>query len=122
MNVGITGHQRLDDPTAWNWVAEVIDHELGAGYERNFDEAGAQGYRNLVGHAEIEVLHVPGTEEDAYLAAGKRVVDLADVMIAVWNGQPAKGKGGTADIVAYAAANGVPVVLVNPIDRTVEKK
>jgi len=38
------------------------------------------------------------TDEDAYMAAGRRVVDLSDVMIAVWNAKPAKGKGGTADI------------------------
>src|SRR5271165_2228772 len=38
------------------------------------------------------------TDEDAYMAAGRRVVDLSDVMIAVWIAKPAKGKGGTADI------------------------
>ena len=28
MNVGITGHQRLDDPKAWGWVKSTLNHQL----------------------------------------------------------------------------------------------
>ena len=28
MHVGITGHQRLEDPKAWAWVARVMRDEL----------------------------------------------------------------------------------------------
>jgi hypothetical protein len=37
-----------------------------------------------------------------YLRAGQQVVQGCDVLIAVWNGQPAAGGGGTAEIVALA--------------------
>jgi hypothetical protein len=48
----------------------------------------------------------PPTDErsDAYLEAGVRTVDECDVLLAVWNGEPAAGRGGTADIVDYARA------------------
>jgi hypothetical protein len=92
-----------------------------AGIERTFSPKDLQAYRHLVSGASVEVLQTPGTDEDAYLAAGRRVVELSDLMIAVWDGKPAKGKGGTADIVAYAFKCGVPVVHVNPVERTVTK-
>src|SRR5206468_2655686 len=40
--------------------------------------------------------------EDAYLAAGHWIVDQSDLVILVWNGYPAAGKGGTADVASYA--------------------
>jgi hypothetical protein len=67
------------------------------------------------------VLDTHGTDEDAYLAAGQRVVELSDIVLAVWNGKPAKGKGGTADVVAYAIRRGMPLIHINPISRTVRQ-
>jgi hypothetical protein len=92
-----------------------------AGIERTFAAEDLQAYRRLVSQATVEVLQTSGTDEDAYMAAGRRVVELSDVMIAVWDAKPAKGKGGTADIVAYAIASGVPVVHINPVERTVTR-
>ncbi len=39
---------------------------------------------------------------EAYLQAGKFVVDRCDFLIAVWDGEKSNGKGGTGDIVHYA--------------------
>ncbi len=56
----------------------------------------------------------PGTQaglrRNAYKAAGEYVVDHSDVLIAVWNGEPARGRGGTAEIVEYALQQGRPVI------------
>jgi len=52
--------------------------------------------------------------ETAFWEAGKRVVETSDYMIAVWNGLPAKGLGGTADIVRFCVTSGKRVVHVNP--------
>jgi hypothetical protein len=41
-------------------------------------------------------------------------VGLADRLIVVWDGQPARAYGGTADVVAYADRVGVPVRIVWP--------
>ncbi len=53
------------------------------------------------------------TADHAYLECGHRTVDEADVLIAVWDGQPAAGPGGTADIVAYARARQKPLIVVH---------
>ena len=157
-HIGVTGHQRLEDPAAWPWVEEAVGRELDAatwplvvvtslaigadqlvarlgaargatihavlpfaGIERTFAAEDLPEYRRLASQAFVEILPMTGPDEDAYLAAGRRVVELSDVMIAVWDAKPAKGKGGTADIVPYAVACGVPVVHINPVDRTVTR-
>lgn len=87
--------------------------------ERSFSPVDVMRYRELVERATVEVLEVNGADEDAYLAAGQRVVDLSDCMIALWDRKPAKGKGGTGDIVAYALHKGVPVIHIDPTSRAV---
>lgn len=89
--------------------------------ERSFAARDLPRYRALARRVTSEVLEVSGTDEDAYLAAGMRVVDLADIVVAVWNGLPPKGKGGTADVVAYARHRGVPLIQINPASRTVQR-
>lgn len=51
---------------------------------------------------------------DAYMAAGERVLDSADAILAVWDGQEAAGYGGTADVVRAARKRGLPVTVVWP--------
>ena len=61
---------------------------------------------------------MPGTRaaaEDAYVAVGRAVTAHADVLVALWDGEPARGRGGTAEIVEHALRRGLPVIHV-PID------
>jgi len=53
---------------------------------------------------------------DLYLALGQKLVDDADFVIAVWNQKNGRGKGGTADIVAFAMAQKKNILLINPED------
>ena len=53
---------------------------------------------------------------EGYLAVGRRVVDACEILIVIWNGEPAAGKGGTADIVQYAVQQGRTILWVNPSD------
>jgi hypothetical protein len=56
----------------------------------------------------------PGSSrEEAYERAGRRVVDRSDVIVALWDGQPSRGRGGTATVVSYARDQGVPLAWVN---------
>lgn len=59
--------------------------------------------------------------EDAYLAAGHWIVDHSDLVILAWNGYPAAGKGGTADIASYARLVGRPFVQVHTRLHTVKE-
>ena len=85
-------------------------------YEESFtDPRDLSTYRELLSSADsVEVLPFEKPSEDAYLAAGQRVVDISAMLIAVWDGIAARGRGGTADVVDYATARGVPVELVWP--------
>jgi hypothetical protein len=49
------------------------------------------------------------TADDAYEAAGEFVVRNSDIVIAIWDGGKGNGRGGTRDIVHFAARAGVPV-------------
>ncbi len=87
-----------------------------ARYALTFPQAPArQHYENLLRRAE-QVIRLPFEEpaEDAYWAAGKEVVDRCDLLLAVWNGKPSGGLGGTADIVAYARNKGRPTIIIWP--------
>lgn len=84
------------------------------GYETTFKAHKILGcFRRLLGKAEmIETLDYPTPSEEAFLEAGRYIVDLSDLVIAVWDGDEARGLGGTADIVRYARQTQPPVVVV----------
>ena len=68
-------------------------------------------------HALAVEVHETGmveSDEQAHMAGSEILVGLADRLLAVWDGQPARGYGGTADVVDYARRVGVPVVVVWP--------
>jgi hypothetical protein len=87
-----------------------------AHYGRSFATIdGNATYRRLRALAR-EVIELPfgSPSDEAYLAAGHRVVGLAEVLLAVWDGTPSRGVGGTADVVAFAGERGVPTTVVWP--------
>jgi hypothetical protein len=60
----------------------------------------------------VTTLPYPKPSEQAFLAAGQVLVERCDHLFAVWDGRPARGPGGTADVVAYAGARGRPVTVL----------
>jgi hypothetical protein len=85
-------------------------------YRDSFEDPDAQhGYDELYAQATYsEALeHVESTEE-AHMDAGKVVVDRSSVLLTVWDGEPSRGLGGTADVVSYARQRGVPVEVIWP--------
>jgi len=53
-----------------------------------------------------------GTRESAYERAGLAVVGAVDTLIVLWDGKPARGRGGTAQMVEHAQALGRTVITV----------
>lgn len=97
------------------WAHEVVLPLDPADYETDFaDETSVTEFRLLLASA-AAVDRVPDapTREDAYLAAGRVVLDRCDALLAVWDGQPARGLGGTAEIVAEARARALPLTWVH---------
>ncbi len=60
-----------------------------------------------------ELPHTESTSQ-AHMAAGRLLVQRCDQLVAVWDGQPARGPGGTADVVAYARSLHRPVSVLWP--------
>ena len=78
-------------------------------------EARAE-YDDLLAHAEA-VYQLPYTEStsESHMTASKLMIDKADELYAVWDGKPARGYGGTADVVSYARDHGTPVEVIWPV-------
>ncbi|MEU8320770.1 hypothetical protein AB0C33_20655 [Nonomuraea sp. NPDC048881] len=51
---------------------------------------------------------------ESHMTASARMLDDAEVLFAVWDGQRARGYGGTADVVAEARRREVPVRVIWP--------
>jgi len=60
--------------------------------------------------------HPAANRAAAYEMAGRYVVDHCDVLIALWDGEPASGRGGTAEIVSYARQQGCPLYWISTED------
>ena len=56
-------------------------------------------------------------ENRAYEAAGLTVISQADIVLAIWDIELSRGRGGTAEIVAEAARAGMPIILVDATAR-----
>lgn len=61
-----------------------------------------------------EVIQLPaaGSRDECYLAAGMYLLDRCDVLLALWDGSPARGMGGTAQIVAEARKRELPIAWI----------
>lgn len=54
------------------------------------------------------------SNREAYEAANDALQSSCGLLIAVWDGQPSNGKGGTGDVVEAAGSRDIPVVVVWP--------
>ena len=82
-----------------------------------------QQYDRLIARGRVDILPRGGrSDEEAYLHVGIQVVSRCDVLVAVWNGSPAAGPGGTADVVSRARDCGRAVVIINPVQRIVTRE
>ena len=87
-------------------------------YEQTFDGNHTELYKSLVKQATNEIkLDFESPSEEAYFEAGKTVVNKSDVLFAFWNNFPAKGLGGTADIVSFAKKLNKKIIHLNPITK-----
>jgi hypothetical protein len=91
-------------------------------YANDFDDpASVAAFRRLLEEAasvEVAPAGPDPSREAAYERAGHVVVDTSDVLLALWDGGASRGRGGTAEMVAYARSRGVAVEVV-PVQRAV---
>jgi len=84
-------------------------------YLQDFDlpESKAEFEQFLSQARRIKKLPSTATRTEAYEQVGRYVVDHCDVLIALWDGKPAAGQGGTAEIVEYAREKECPLFWVH---------
>jgi hypothetical protein len=84
-------------------------------YRDRLPEHVHDSYDQLLARAAVvhRLPHATSTSQ-AHMDASRLMVDHADRLIAVWDGQPARSYGGTADVVSYAREIGIPVSIVWP--------
>lgn len=90
-------------------------------YESQFDAGVLEEYRRLIARCTRLDLLLEGGAEQAFFKAGQFIVRACDLMLAVWDGEPAAGVGGTGDVVQYARRLGKPTVHINPLGKNVRR-
>jgi hypothetical protein len=86
-------------------------------YEKDFAKQESKTEFHLLLSQAASVLELAGDrreEAKAYERAGIAVLDASDLLIAIWDGEPSAGRGGTTELVYEAARRGMPVIRVNP--------
>lgn len=94
-----------------------------ANYDKSFASVKQLAIYHSLKRSSREAIALPFPEpsELAYLAAGKYIVQHTDKLIAIWNGAPARGPGGTGDVVNYALSCKQPVLHINPATQKVKE-
>ncbi|HUM11374.1 MAG TPA: tetratricopeptide repeat-containing protein [Myxococcaceae bacterium] len=110
-----------DDP--FRGTLEAILPLLPEEYRRDFVDPGSRSEFDrflesahsvrLAPGVESLGLQAPGARALAYGLGGRAVVDVSDVLVAVWDGHPARGRGGTAETVSLARSRGTPLAWVH---------
>jgi 8-oxo-dGTP pyrophosphatase MutT (NUDIX family) len=74
---------------------------------------------NLCQH--IHYLSDEACSEEAFLHAGRWIVDHSNMLILIWNGRPPMGRGGTGDIATYARLKNLPYVHLHTLKHTIKQ-
>ena len=64
--------------------------------------------------SDVQFMPFETSGREAYMAASEALLTRSDRLLAVWDGEPSRGWGGTADVVAHARHLGVPVDVIWP--------
>jgi hypothetical protein len=79
--------------------------------------ASKEAFRALLARAD-EVIELPlaASRNAAYESVGQYVLDHCNLLVAVWDGRAARGRGGTAQVVALARRRGLPLIRISAIN------
>lgn len=91
-------------------------------YETSFTSQKELAEYHYLLHACRNIHQLPFTlcSNDSYLAAGQWIVDHSGLLLLAWNGLPSRGRGGTADVAAYARSVSRPYIHIHTRDHTVK--
>jgi hypothetical protein len=106
-----------DAALARDWMLDVVLPFSRADYAADFDIGDVQDAHVQRLSRANAVFELPGHrsgEEIAYERAGRVVLAQSDILVAMWDNGPVRGRGGAAQIVAEAVLHGIPVIQIDP--------
>ncbi len=84
---------------------------------RNVPDRAAYFAQLAQARLQLHVQQARGEGDDGtlgYERAGRAILDRCSMLVGIWDKAPARGRGGTAQIIAEANAREIPVVVVDP--------
>lgn len=95
-----------------NGQLEVVLPMPEVDYLKDFNSTGSIAeFKRLLSEASwVATVPASQTRDEGYAAAGKAVVDRADLTIAIWDGYDSGREGGTAEIVDYVRQRHRPLI------------
>jgi hypothetical protein len=95
------------------WELEAVLPFERAHYRASLANHGArERFDALIGRAAC-LLELPGDPDegiDAYVMTGRATVAHCDMLIAIWDGLPPRGRGGTGEVVQLALTRGTAII------------
>lgn len=97
------------------WSLEVLLPFSQPRYEEDFPRADSIAeFQALLARAQsVEALDGEG-QAAPYAQLGRTLLTRIEFLLAVWNGAPKRGPGGTAEVIENALAAGIPVLWISP--------
>ena len=84
------------------------------GFREDFDEAAWQRTERILKDAvSVEVIGGNQSRKEQFYDCGIQTVAQSQLLMALWDGQPSRGAGGTQEIVTYAEKIGHPVAWIH---------
>lgn len=99
------------------WELEVVLPFDRAGYRAGLSDDQSRLRFDRLAASACAVLQLPGDQSaptDGYVMAGRATVAHCDLLLAVWDGEPARGRGGTGEVVELALTRGTGVIHLHP--------
>lgn len=82
---------------------------------RKVEPDNREDFEHLIEKATtVRVMPFETANRDAYAAAGEAILADVEALVAVWDGSPPDGRGGTGDTVSTARQRGLPVTIIWP--------
>ena len=109
-----------EEALAIGWALDTVLPFSRDDYLADFTEDGPRTDHEALLARSHSVFELPGDRgveggsAIAYERAGRIVLAQSDLLIAVWDGGPGRGRGGAAQIVAEAVLAGIPVIHIDP--------
>jgi 8-oxo-dGTP pyrophosphatase MutT (NUDIX family) len=85
------------------------------------EEAVSEYHQLLALCRNLHPLPAQKCSDEAYLEAGHWIVEHCELLLLVWNGYPAGGKGGTADVASYARLLRRPFIHIHTRQHTTKQ-